>query len=295
MNDPVIVWTLAGGAALVAVLLGFAWRASLGKLNEATEALEKSRAGGQKLEKKLDAQRKASESKVEALEALRKKLGKSKKRTAAVREEKSSESTRQQEMAETLEAAEAKIKRLQDEVERLQEAGAGKKPRARTSAPEAADAPEALPEALKEKREAPREEKPRPPRTASEELLERLESKANKAESQALDYKRKVDDAENELKRVRGRAETNHRVYLITKGELEVVNDKLHTLERQLGTNSFRDLLREAGVRVGNRVTAHVPLDPEAKMGESAEDSLAADAEAAVKATEKGSSEEAAS
>src|SRR5690606_17112243 len=43
--------------------------------------------------------------------------------------------------------------------------------------------------------------------------------------------RQKAEAATNELKRVRGRAEANHRVYLVAKGEAEIWKAKFSTLE----------------------------------------------------------------
>ncbi|MDF1565537.1 MAG: hypothetical protein P1V51_21040 [Deltaproteobacteria bacterium] len=268
MNDPVTLWILAGGAGLVAAVLGLAWRGAHSRLEATSAELEKSKATLGKLEKKVESQRESAESRSAELEELRKKLQKARKRTASVRQEQSSDSSRQQELGEELEAAKATIDRLHEELDGLREAAGSKPARKKNEKSEKSERPAA------EKEAAPREAKP-----VTDEERDRLEQKAAKAESTAAELRKQVEETEHELKRARGRAETNHRVYLVTKGELEAVNDKLHTLERHLGTNSFRDLLRAAGAQVGSgRVTAHVPLDPEATPGESAEASLAADA-----------------
>ena len=48
------------------------------------------------------------------------------------------------------------------------------------------------------------------------------------------DQREKERAAREELKKARGRAETNNRVYLVTKGELEVTRERLSLAEKAL-------------------------------------------------------------
>lgn len=86
-------------------------------------------------------------------------------------------------------------------------------------------APEPRPEPVKVERPAPA---PMPPDVA--ELAEKLK----KAEESFRSEKSRASELESEVKKHRGRAETNHRIYLVTKGELEVAKDKLVTIERRI-------------------------------------------------------------
>jgi hypothetical protein len=72
------------------------------------------------------------------------------------------------------------------------------------------------------------------------ERIQRLEQQATKDRSRALDL-------EHETKRLRGRMETQHRVYVVTKGELDLLKDKFKALEKRLNRTLLeRDLLRRA-------------------------------------------------
>ena len=66
--------------------------------------------------------------------------------------------------------------------------------------------------------------------TARRELLAKV---ATLEEQGRLDHKRLVESRE-EMKRSRGRAETNNRVYLVTKSELELIKERLANAERRL-------------------------------------------------------------
>lgn len=93
------------------------------------------------------------------------------------------------------------------------------------------------------KRRGPPEPKAEPPRPAKVEKpalapvppdVAAIEERAKKAEETLRSERARLRDMEEELKKHRGRAETNHRIYLVTKGELEVAKDKLATIERKV-------------------------------------------------------------
>jgi chromosome segregation ATPase len=75
---------------------------------------------------------------------------------------------------------------------------------------------------------------------ADREKMERLEHSANKERTRAAELDR-------ELKRVKGRTETQQRIFNATKGELDLVKDKYKALEKRLNRTLLeRDLLRRA-------------------------------------------------
>jgi chromosome segregation ATPase len=75
---------------------------------------------------------------------------------------------------------------------------------------------------------------------ADRERIQRLEQQAAKDRGRALELER-------ETKRLRGRMETQHRIYVVTKGELDLVKDKFKALEKRLNRTLLeRDLLRRA-------------------------------------------------
>src|SRR6201999_4388311 len=72
------------------------------------------------------------------------------------------------------------------------------------------------------------------------EKMERLEQRALKEGNRALEL-------EKEVKRLKGRGETQARVYTVTKGELDLAKDKFKALEKRLNRTLLeRDLLRRA-------------------------------------------------
>ena len=75
---------------------------------------------------------------------------------------------------------------------------------------------------------------------ADRERIQRLEQQSAKDRTRAIELER-------ETKRLRGRMETQHRVYVVTKGELDLLKDKFKALEKRLNRTLLeRDLLRRA-------------------------------------------------
>jgi multidrug resistance efflux pump len=68
----------------------------------------------------------------------------------------------------------------------------------------------------------------------SEERLRQLERALKDSDAALRDQREKERAAREELKKARGRAETNNRVYLVTKGELEVTRERLAQAEKAL-------------------------------------------------------------
>ncbi len=61
-----------------------------------------------------------------------------------------------------------------------------------------------------------------------------LERQVTAADKLAREAKRREQELREELRKFKGRAETNNRVYLVTKGELELVKERLAQAERKL-------------------------------------------------------------
>ncbi|ADO73588.1 hypothetical protein [Stigmatella aurantiaca] len=75
---------------------------------------------------------------------------------------------------------------------------------------------------------------------ADREKMERLEHTANKERTRSAELER-------ELRRVKGRSDTQQRLYNANKGELDLVKDKFKALEKRLNRTLLeRDLLRRA-------------------------------------------------
>ena len=68
----------------------------------------------------------------------------------------------------------------------------------------------------------------------SEERRAALERALKEADAALRQQREKERAAREELKKARGRAETNNRVYLVTKGELEIMRERLAQAEKAL-------------------------------------------------------------
>jgi len=73
-----------------------------------------------------------------------------------------------------------------------------------------------------------------PMREQLEAAKSELDRQVAAAERHARDAKRREQELRDEVRKHKGRAETNNRVYLITKGELEIVKERLAQAERKL-------------------------------------------------------------
>jgi chromosome segregation ATPase len=72
------------------------------------------------------------------------------------------------------------------------------------------------------------------------EKLERLEHQANRERARAVEF-------QTEVRRLKGRTETQQRVWVVTKGELDLLKDKFKALEKRLNRTLLeRDLLKRA-------------------------------------------------
>ena len=80
------------------------------------------------------------------------------------------------------------------------------------------------------------------------EKLERLEHQANRERTRALEF-------QTEVRRLKGRTETQHRVWVVTKGELDLLKDKFKALEKRLNRNLLKraigELERRGGLTAG--------------------------------------------
>jgi chromosome segregation ATPase len=60
--------------------------------------------------------------------------------------------------------------------------------------------------------------------------------RAEKAEARATELRKKLSEAEKELKVQKGRIETERRVYMVTKGELDLSQDRYTELKKRNDT-----------------------------------------------------------
>jgi chromosome segregation ATPase len=74
---------------------------------------------------------------------------------------------------------------------------------------------------------------PAAPAGVDPEKLAAEKDRADKAESRLAEARKRVADLEKDLKGVRGRLETEKRVYMVQKGELELASDRHAELRRR--------------------------------------------------------------
>ncbi|HYR54474.1 MAG TPA: cell envelope biogenesis protein TolA [Myxococcaceae bacterium] len=89
------------------------------------------------------------------------------------------------------------------------------------------------------------------------ELTDADKERMQRLEQQAARERTRAGELDRELKRFRARSETQHRVYVVTKGELDLVKDKFKALEKRLNRillerdlvgRALRDLERRSGI-----------------------------------------------
>jgi DNA repair exonuclease SbcCD ATPase subunit len=189
-----------------------------------------------RLEGELEASRKAErEARAEAKErreeatGLRAELASTKKRAfeqqesakrlggaQAIREELDKVSSRLAEaraeaehQTERVRAAERELEKAKEQMERLRAAA-----ERREQAPVPAPAPKAEP-------------------SPDAEAVRAAGERAEKAEAKALEARRKVAELEADARKSKGRLETERRVFMVQKGELELANDRYAELRRR--------------------------------------------------------------
>jgi len=183
-----------------------------------------------------------------------------------------------------LEIVRTELHDAQQEAARLRaelEMGRGKKGGRTMSSPEvpAAAAPAPAPQVVEQRviRELSPQEK---------EKMERLEHQSSKDRARAADLER-------EVKRLKSKADTNHRIYMVTKGEADLLKDKFKALEKRLNRTLLeKDLLRRAikDLEKKSGVTAQrteLTADEIAASDRTVDERIAAETAEAAKAQEK--------
>jgi colicin import membrane protein len=177
--------------------------------------------------------------------ALRTEIDKLTTRLAEARAEAAHQSERAR-------AADAAAEKQRQEVERLRaqaERRAEPAPVAPTPAPVAAPAPAA-------------------PAGVDPVKLAAEKDRADKAESRLAEARKRVAELERDLKGVRGRLETEKRVYMVQKGELELASDRHAELRRRYDAlrkdheellDAVRQAAREEQRHAGSEAPAAAP------------------------------------
>ena len=119
------------------------------------------------------------------------------------------------------------------------------------------------------------------PATADGEAAAQLSAekdRADKAEAKLTEVKKRLAEVERDLKGARGRLETEKRVYMVQKGELELANDRHAELRRRYDAlrrdhDELLDAVRQAAQedrRLATKADATTPDDAGDKPAEGA-------------------------
>ncbi|RMG21454.1 MAG: hypothetical protein D6729_00735, partial [Deltaproteobacteria bacterium] len=260
MNDPVIAYVLAVAAAAVAAVF---WLSARSAARERDSALRRA----DDLEKDLAAARakaeergKLLERRTEEVETLRRKLQKAKKRAAGSQEERSREARRIEALEEEVETARQAAAELRSALEAAhEEMESLRRESGRRAAPGAPG-------------EARRPQRPRD-RLREQSIAEREREKATRLKKEVDELRRTVVKLKEEVKKHRGRAETNRRIYLVAKGELEAAKDKIASLmkagARLDGASKPKRRRRSRGEEAAAEATASEATASEATASEA--------------------------
>lgn len=97
------------------------------------------------------------------------------------------------------------------------------------------------------------------PQRVIRELSESDKEKIDRAEHQANKDRARAAELDKEVRRLKGRNETQHRIFTVTKSELDLVKDKFKALEKRLNRTLLeRDLVRRAIVDLTRQTGAAV-------------------------------------
>jgi hypothetical protein len=126
-----------------------------------------------------------------------------------------------------------------------------------------------------------------------------LERQVAAAERHAREGKRREQELREEVRKHKGRAETNNRVYLVTKGELELLKERLAQAERKLWlagipmpTPPQKDRPKASGPAAAGADRAHEAVDtPAPEAGSSAMEGASVTAAGERIAVEEGATE----
>jgi len=169
--------------------------------------------------------------------------------------------------------------RLRSELEMLRGRKGGGAP---VSSPSHPAVPEAHPEKEKEKQQRViRELSPQ-----EKEKMERLEHQSAKDRARA-------SELERDVKRLKSKADTQHRVYTATKGEADLLRDKFKALEKRLNRTLLEKDLMKRALKDLEKKSGHaaerteLTADEIAASDRTVDERIAAEAAEAARAQEK--------
>ncbi len=257
----VVLGILFAFAAIAAILMGLQVGGARAASNKALSELEA-------LKQQLSGLRDEAKKSTEGLEAKRKEAEELKEKLRDVKKRRYEEKEASK-LKSDLETARAEIER---EMEHKLAVAREEAEVAKGSLKKATAEVEALKSRRPVREEKPAEAKAEPaaekaPREPSAEEKARQDS-AEKQLGKAREQLRSLDE---EVKRLKGRAETDRRVFIVQKGELDVAKDKFRALEAKHSALTLeRDDLAKKLVLVEREMKSLRPTAEEPKAAEAA-------------------------
>jgi len=136
-------------------------------------------------------------------------------------------------------------------------------------------------------------------RTQLEAAKAELDRQVKQAEYAARDARKREQELRDEIKKAKGRAETNNRVYLVTKGELELTKERLAQAEHKLWQAGIplapppaKERPKAIGPAAADKPREAAPATPEATAGASPEAAAAGEPIGAGEAASSQSADE---
>jgi chromosome segregation ATPase len=188
-----------------------------------------------------------------------------------------------------LEVVRAELSQALAEIDRLKREAARPLPRVRPNEPPqpVSSAPAHLPPA-QIPAPSPSAE-PDKPKKVIRELNEADRERIQRLEREARKERQRASDLEREIKRLKNKTETQSRIYMVTKGELDLMKDKFKALEKRMNRTllendrlrrAIRDLENKTGISASRtELTAEEVAASDRQVDEKVEAEAARDAE----------------
>lgn len=199
----------------------------------------------EKKRRELEEQRKSLQETKDELKQVKKKLYEQRESDKENRDLVKARAEVERNATAQLEATRGELAAALAELDRLKNEGPRRGGPVRAAAP-VETAPVAAPAALPVATQAA-PALAEPPRRVIRELSEADKERMDRLERDARKAREKASELERELRRIKSKLDTQSRVYVVTKGELELVKDKYKALEKRTNrTLLANDLLKRA-------------------------------------------------
>lgn len=211
-------------AALAAVFFGLQTGAAKASASKALAEVEALRT-------RLSAVESEAKKSHDALEEKRKSVGELKEKLKDVKRRRHDEREADK-LKKDIQAARAEIEReMERKLAATREEAAVSKDAVRKLTAEIEALKSRRPAPVEQKAEAKVDEKAERPEPQRRELSPEEKARLEKAEQGLAKATKRIEELEVEVKKARGRSETDRRVFVVQKGELELAKDKFRALE----------------------------------------------------------------